>query len=270
MTNPFDEDCVYLYGGEPGLATDVIHYPDLGKTYALVRGSGPTAFHELGPAEHPFCRVGQPSASGTARWRVIGCRGCGSAIAEAALVLAGIPYDREEVDYGKPSPERDRLLAVNPLGQVPTVVLPDGAVMTETLAIALYLDEQVPAAGLLPPPGDPLRREALRWLTFLVAAVYPTFTYGDEPEKWVGDAGPRLRDATNAHREKLWQQIEGVAGSPWFLGARFSMVDVYVCVMTRWRPRRAWFADHCPKLTAIATALDGDPRLAALWAANFS
>src|SRR4029079_6845346 len=104
----------------------------------------------------------------------------------------------------------------------------------ETAAIALHVDELVPAAGLFPAPRDPLRRDALRWLTFLVAAVYPTFTYGDEPDKWIGDAGPRLRDATNAHREKLWRQIEGVAQAPWFLGARFSMLDIYVCVMTRW------------------------------------
>jgi len=270
LTNPFDEDCVYLMGGEPRLPTDVIHYPDLGKTYALVRGAARTAFHELGPAEYPFGPADQPSAGAAPAWRVIGCRGCGSAIAEAALVLAGIPYDREEVDYTQAGPARDRLLAVNPLGQVPTVILPGGAVMTETAALALHVDELVPAAGLFPPPGDPLRPGALRWLVFLVSAVYPTFTYGDEPGKWVGDAGPALREATDAHRNRLWQQIEAVAVGPWFLGARFSMLDVYVTVMTRWRPRRAWFAEHCPKLTAIATALDDDPRLRALWAANFA
>jgi GST-like protein len=268
LSNPFDEDCLYLMGGERGLVTDVLRYPDLGKSYVLVRDRMRTAFHELGPAEFPF---GVADAPATAPgWRVIGTRGCGSTIAEAALVLAGIPYDREEVDYTKPSPARDRLLALNPLGQVPTVVAPDGAIMTETAAIALHIDELVPAAGLFPAAHDPLRREALRWLMFLIAAVYPTFTYGDDPAKWIGDAGPALRDATNAHRERLWGQVEGAARAPWFLGARFSMLDVYLSVMTRWRPRRAWFAEHCPRLTAIATALDDDPRLRALWAANFS
>ena len=269
LTNPFDDDCVYLMGGEAQVAADVVRYPDLGKTYALVRGAGPrTEFHELGPAEFPFGPPGQDGAAPA--WRVIGCRGCGSVIAEAALVLAGIAYDREEVDYTRPGPARDRLLAVNPLGQVPTVILPDGSVLTETAAIALHVDELVPAAGLFPAPRDPLRREALRWLMFLIAAVYPTFTYGDDPAKWVGDAGPALRDATNAHRERLWQQVEAAARGPWFLGARFSMLDVYVAVMTRWRPRRAWFAEACPRLSAIAAALDGDPRLAALWDANFA
>ncbi len=266
LCNPFDEDCVYLMGGEARLATDVVEYPDLGKRYALVRGAGRTAFHALGPAEYP---AGRPGAPAEARWRVIGSRGCGSVIAEAALVLAEIPYDREEVDYTKPGPARDRLLAYNPLGQVPTVILPDGAVMTETCAIVLHLDELVGAAGLLPAPGDPLRPGALRWLVFLVTAVYPTFTYGDDPAKWVGEAGPALRDATNAHREQLWRQVETVTRAPWFLGTRFSILDVYLAVMTHWRPRRAWFAEHCPKIAAIATAAEADPRLAALWAANF-
>jgi GST-like protein len=269
LGNPYGEDCVYLMGGERGLVTDVLAYPDLGKSYVLVRGGGRVAFHELGPAEYPFGRADQLAAGSAPAWRVIGCRGCGSVIVEAALVLAEIRYDREEVDYTKPGPARDRLIAANPLGQVPTVILPDGAVMTETAAIALHVDELAPAAGLFPPPGDPLRRDALRWLMFLIAAVYPTFTYGDEPEKWIGEAGPLLRDATHAHRERLWRQVEAAARGPWFLGARFSMLDVYVAAMTHWRPRRAWFTEHCPKLAAIAVALDDDPRLRALWAANF-
>jgi GST-like protein len=202
-------------------------------------------------------------------WHVIGCRGCGSVIVEAALVIAEIPYDREEVDYSKPSPERDRLQALNPLVQVPTVTLPDGGVMSETFAIILYIDELAPKAKLLPPPGDPLRRDALRWLTFLVAAVYPTFTYGDEPAKWVGDAGPALRESTHTHRQKLWAYLETIAKGPRFLGDTFSALDLYVCAMTRWRPNRPWFAKQTPKLHAIATALDTDPRLAKLWAANF-
>jgi GST-like protein len=40
--------------------------------------------------------------------------------------------------------------------------------------------------------------------------------------------------------------------------------------MTRWRPRRDWFAEQCPKLHAIALACDADPRLAPVWARNFT
>ena len=202
------------------------------------------------------------------QWHVIGCKGCGSTIAEAMLILSGIGYDREEVDYTQPGPGRDRLLAANPLGQVPTLIAPDGGVMTESAALAIHLDELVPSAGLL--PRGPQRRDALRWLVFFVAAIYPTFSYGDEPSKWVGDAGAALRGSTDAHRMKLWKQVEGVAKGPWFLGETRSVLDLYISIMTQWRPNRAWFADTCPKLHAIAKAIDDDPKLRELWKANFS
>jgi GST-like protein len=188
---------------------------------------------------------------------------------EAALVLAKIPYEREEVDY-ETREGHDKLAAVNPLVQVPTVILPDGSVMTESAAIILYIDGLVPELGLVPGVGDPLRRELLRWLMFLVAAVYPTFTYGDEPAKWVGDAGGSLRASTDEHRKSLWRLVEGAVRAPWFLGDTPSALDIYVAVMTRWRPRREWFAEHCPRLHRIATAVDADERLKSVWAANFS
>ncbi len=204
----------------------------------------------------------------TKTWRVLGCKGCGSVIVEAALTLAKIPYDREEEDYSTPA-GRERLLQLNPLAQVPTVILPDGTPMTESLALILHIHDLQPELGLVPPVGDPLRPTALRYLTFLVTAIYPTFTYGDEPSKWVGDAGPALKDSTLAHRKRLWQYLDGVAsGGNHFLG-RFTAIDLYLAAMTRWTPGRDWFAQHAPKLHAIASSLDADPRLAKLWAANF-
>ncbi|HEY4055979.1 MAG TPA: glutathione S-transferase family protein [Kofleriaceae bacterium] len=200
-------------------------------------------------------------------WKLIGCRGCGSVIVEAAFVLAGVPYEREEIDYDKPGPDRDRLFALNPLGQVPTLVAPDGGVMTESAAMVLHLDEQHPGARLLPPLETRARREALRWLIFIVASIYPTFTFGDSPEKFVGDAGDRLRASSNERRENSWRQVESAVqsyGGPWFMGAQRTMLDVYVWAMTHWRPRRAWFEQNAPALYRIATALDADPKLAPL------
>lgn len=202
-------------------------------------------------------------------WHVLGCVGCGSAIVEAALVLAEIPYEREEANYGKPEGFNAIVAAGNPLAQVPTVTLPDGTVMTESAALILYIDGLVPDLGLVPPAKDPLRRDLLRWLMFLVAAIYPTFTYGDDPKKWVGDAGDKLRRSTDDHRESLWRLVEGAVRGPWFLGERPSALDLYVSVMTRWRPRRAWFAEHCPRLHKIAVAVDEDPRLQQVWTTNF-
>ncbi|MFT3774005.1 MAG: glutathione S-transferase family protein [Minicystis sp.] len=203
------------------------------------------------------------------KWRLFAARGWGSAIAEAMLTLAAIPYEREEIDPSAPGPDRDRLLAANPLGQLPTLVLPDGTPLTESAAITLRAAEIAPHAGLAPAADDADRTAFLRWLVFLVAALYPTFTYGDDPKRWVTTASDELRKSTDAHRVALWQQLERAAVGPWFLGARFSAIDVYISVMTRWRPGRAKLAEACPKLLAIARAVDDKPELAPVWAKNF-
>lgn len=201
-------------------------------------------------------------------WRVLASKGNGSAIVEAALAIAGLAYDREEIDVDS-TVQLAALRARNPLAQIPTVILPDGRTLTETAAIVLYISELVPTAELAPPVGDVLRPEFLRWLAFFVAALYPTFTYGDVPEKWTATSADELRASTDAHRVRLWRYLEAnVVRGPWFLGDRRSALDLYVAVMSWWRPRRAWFATECPKLAAIARGVDGDDRLAAVWAAN--
>jgi GST-like protein len=205
------------------------------------------------------------------KYRLLGCAGCGSAVVEGAFALARVPLEYEEVDYAVGSPTRERLLAVNPLGQLPTLILPDGSVMTESLAVLHHLNDLAPAAGLIPPVGDALRAPFHRWAVFLVAAVYPTFTYGDEPAKWVEDTqgAKQLRESTDRHRERLWRQLEETAGEPWFLGERLSALDLYIAVMTRWRPGRKWFAAHTPKLLAIADRACALEPLAAIFARNF-
>ena len=142
---------------------------------------------------------------------------------------------------------------------------------TESAAIVLHVNDLAAAAGLLPPPGDAQRPVFLRWLVFLVSQVYPTFTYYDFPARWVGSEAAQadMKERLGEYRKRLWHQVEGQAANPWFLGERFSALDIYVWAMTRWQPRRPWFAAECPKLTAIATTAYADPRLAKVQQRNF-
>ncbi|HZZ92666.1 MAG TPA: glutathione S-transferase family protein [Usitatibacter sp.] len=202
---------------------------------------------------------------------LLACKGCGSAIVECAFALAGIPLEIEDVDYAASSPTRARLLQVNPLGQVPALVLPDGSALTESLAILHYVNDLEPSVDLVPPPGDGTRKAFHRWSVFTVAALYPTWTYGDEPAKWVIDeAGAKqLRDSTDEHRRTLWKYVEQQVSAPWFLGERMSALDLYLAAMTRWRPGILWFAKNAPKITAIAKRASELPAVAPVMARNF-
>ncbi|MGL6111955.1 MAG: glutathione S-transferase N-terminal domain-containing protein [Rubrivivax sp.] len=66
--------------------------------------------------------------------------GWGSAIVEAQLAWYDLPFRVEETgDLFASRAARDALRSLNPVSQVPTLVLPNGQVMTESAAITLHL-----------------------------------------------------------------------------------------------------------------------------------
>jgi GST-like protein len=204
-------------------------------------------------------------------FKVYARAGWGSVMIEALLELGGLPYELIEIDpRGNPA-DRRKLAAINPLVQLPTVVVPDGTVMTESGAIALYIAEQAREAGLAPLAGEPHRAAYLRWHVFIVANVYASFMIDDMPERWADSETARAEIVARGmeYRKELWQVLERNAGAPWFLGPTFSTIDVFVSIMTRWSPRRAWFETDCPNLYSIAVAVDEMPALASVWARNF-
>lgn len=205
------------------------------------------------------------------RYTLWGRPGWGSALVEAQLDWYGLPFDYETVgDLFKDPDAKTRLQKVNPLAQVPTLVMPDGSVMSESAAITLLLADITGSDSLVPAPGAKERAAFLRWLVFLVANIYPTFTYADDPARFVAVNAARdpFRAATDAYAQRLWRQVEGAAGAPWFLGERFSALDIYIGVMTRWRPQRGWFETETPKLFAIARKADQRPELKETWRRN--
>ena len=207
-----------------------------------------------------------------AMYELFGRAGWGSVLVEAQLAWYGLKFKLQEVDdLFSSAAARERLAKVNPVAQVPTLVLPDGAIMTESAAITLHLADVAGDDSLVPTPGDPARPRFLRWLIFLVANIYPTFTYADDPARFVtGEAAQAaFRDSVDRYGERLWRMVEAEAAAPWFLGERFSALDIYVCAMSHWRPRRGWFPEHAPRLNAIALAADAEPRLKDVWRRNY-
>jgi GST-like protein len=205
-------------------------------------------------------------------YELIGSPGSGSAIAEMAFAAAGFAVATTDLPYLEPGPGRDRLRALNPLAQVPTLVLPDGSAMTESAAIVLHVGDLAPESGLVPAPGLPERARFLNLLVLMVAAIYPTFTYGDEPADWTepGEPADRLRSHTDRRRQMLWEHLEGgVDASPFILGGRLSALDLYVVAMLRWRPGLAWFEAETPKLVGVRNAALQHPAVAAVAARHW-
>ncbi|MFC4725002.1 glutathione S-transferase family protein [Glycocaulis abyssi] len=198
--------------------------------------------------------------------------GWGSAIVEAQLAWYGIDFQLvESGDLFQDAAAREKLATVNPLAQVPTLVPDSGEILTESAAITLYLADLTGSDALVPGPDSPERSAFLRWLVFIVANIYPTYTYADDPSRFVAEESARkpFFKAVNAYAQKLYTQLDGAAGSPWFLGERMSALDIYIGVMTNWRPGKAWHEANSPRLAAIAGRVGENPAVGAVLARNF-
>jgi maleylpyruvate isomerase len=89
-----------------------------------------------------------------------------------ALNLKGIAYEQVSHHLRKGEQRAQAYLALNPQGFVPALVLDDGTVLTQSLAIVEWLDETRPAPPLL--PSAPLARARVRAFALAIACdVHP-------------------------------------------------------------------------------------------------
>lgn len=204
--------------------------------------------------------------------KLFGQPGWGSALTEAQLVWYEIPFEFETVgDLFADEAARQALEKVNPLAQIPTLVLDDGQIMTESAAITLWLADHTGSNELVPEASAPERARFLRWLIFITSNIYPTYTYADVPGRFVKqpNAQQDFVKTVFEYAEKLYSMLNAEVKGPWFLGKRFSALDIYIATMTHWEPGRAWFETNTPELIAIAKAAQDLPRLAPVWEKNF-
>ncbi|SDB16719.1 glutathione S-transferase family protein [Belnapia rosea] len=198
-----------------------------------------------------------------------GDKGSGSAPVEMALAEIGAPVELRSVPL-----EGDHQLAedyrrINPMGRVPTLILPDGTVVTESLAILLTLVDRHPEAGLLPAPGETGRAVALRWMALIAGEFYPCVTRGDYPERFSADPShaPAIRARAFEMGREIWRLVEAQAApAPFLLGRRFSVADIYLAFVSRWMGGRQWIPANCPKVEALAQAIAARPAIAPVWA----
>ncbi|MBL8772561.1 MAG: glutathione S-transferase family protein [Phenylobacterium sp.] len=199
--------------------------------------------------------------------------GSGGVAVEAALTLIGAPFEVVEAPtFEDDQAAGDRVLAANPMRQVPALALPGGEVMTESAAILVRLGELHPEAGLAPGPDDPRRSAFLRWMSFVSAAIYAFYWIKDDPSRLVVD--PRIHGEMDAAIQdrisQCWAIMERqVEPGPYILGEALTVLDLYVAVVSRFRPRRQRFYAAAPRMGEAVRRVDADPRLAALWAERY-
>ncbi|WP_382152902.1 glutathione S-transferase family protein [Hydrogenophaga sp. ANAO-22] len=162
--------------------------------------------------------------------------GACSFVPHSMLELSGAAFEPHSVKLHKNEQRSPEYLAINPRGQVP-VLVDDGQVITQIVAILLHLDAKLPEAGILPASGL-ARTRALQTLTWMNNTVHPTFTHVFMPDKFTDDEA--AKQAIRAHAAKTYKglldEIEGMArqASPWMMGERPGALDAYALTLLRW------------------------------------
>jgi len=140
------------------------------------------------------------------------------------LEEVGAPYEVKLLSFETREHKSPEYLALNPMGKIPTIVH-RSVVITETPAIIAYLADAFPAAGLAPAIDDPQRGTYLRWMFFgancLEAAMMDKSLGRPAPER-TGSLG------YGTYEDTLRTLEQALTPGPYFLGDRFSAVDVFV------------------------------------------
>ena len=114
-------------------------------------------------------------------WRA----GSGSMVAEAALRMTGADYALVEVPT-KAEQREPKFRAINPAGKIPVLIMPEGQIIFESMAILMALDERHKNTGLLPAYASQTRATTLQWLAFMAASTYPAALRFRSEERRVG------------------------------------------------------------------------------------
>jgi len=201
-----------------------------------------------------------------------GSRGSGSAAIEMALQAAAVPYRVVRASTWEPDSARAELAAVNPLGQIPTLVLPGGAVLTESAAILVHLGLAHPGARLLP-DDSVARAMAIRGLVFIAANCYAGVSVSDYPERWTTATSKashaKVRAAARAQLHRSWGlffdtfsvDLARDAGQPGALA-------FLAVVVSGWSGTRAHLQATQPAASALLATLEAHPRIAPVLAAH--
>ncbi len=159
----------------------------------------------------------------------------------------GAPYRMHLLNMKQNEQRSPDYLAINPMGKVPAIEH-NGGLVTEQVAVFIYLADAFPDAGLAPAISDPLRGSYLRWIAFYGSSFEPAIV--DRAMKH----GP-VPPSTSPYGDfdTMFQTLDDrLAKGPYILGERFTAADVL------WGTALTWTTGFgiCPKTAAIEAYLE--------------
>ena len=133
----------------------------------------------------------------------------------------GAPYELRVLNMKAGEQRQPAYLAINPLGKVPAILHGD-TLVTEQVALFIYLADLFPQAGLAPALSDPSRGAYLRWLAYYAACYEPGLV--DKAMK--REAAPPAMSTYGDFDTMLQTMVSQVTDRPYLLGDNISAADI--------------------------------------------
>ncbi|MFC5373669.1 glutathione S-transferase family protein [Brevundimonas faecalis] len=163
----------------------------------------------------------------------------------------GASYDLHALNAKTGEQRRPAYLAINPLGKVPAVRQGE-ALVTEQVAITLFLADLFPQAGLTPAVNDPLRGPYLRWIAYYGSSFEPALM-----DKALNRVPAPINQSPYADYDTMLATLEAqLARGPYLLGERMTAADILWGVALSWTmmfgivPKKETFVRHAERITS--------------------
>jgi glutathione S-transferase len=146
---------------------------------------------------------------------------------------AGLPFELVKVDLAaKTLDDGSDFRAVNPKGQVPTLALDEGGILTEGAVIVQYIADMAPASGLIPAAGTMERYRVMEWLNFITSELHKAYSPLFNPKM---PAEAKEIFAANLKTKYAFVDAK-LEGKDYLMGKQFSVADAYLFTVTNWAP----------------------------------
>ena len=153
----------------------------------------------------------------------------------ALLEDLGVDYEHRWVKIMVPDLDPE-FRAASPHGRVPALETPGGSLF-ETGAIALWLAENHPQAGLHIPEDMPGRGRFLQWLHYLASTLQPEVIIQFHPEFYFRDqaTAEALKAASMLRLAKVLDTLEAALDpGPYFFGTHLTVLDYLFALQATW------------------------------------
>jgi glutathione S-transferase len=157
-----------------------------------------------------------------------------------------IPYEWIETDVFKRQSRTPEFLALNPSGQVPIAVFPDGRVLAQSNAIILHFAE---GSALIPRDAYE-RAKMLEWMFWEQYSHEPYVAVRISRKHYLGksdeELDPALLTRGNEALDRLEMQLEA---TPFLVGDALSLADIALVAYTRKAELGGFSLSHYPNVT---------------------